>query len=75
MARNSELGESQLAKARDAMEKALVVELGLRAELNVAQGKLSRIETDMCTCNRGLVGMCIAHDKNSLLARILKEEK
>ncbi len=46
----------------------------LVAALQEAQVKLSRIETDMCTCNRGLVGMCIAHDKNSLLARILKEE-
>ena len=43
--------------------------------LEEAQGKLKRVETEMCTCNRGLVGMCIAHDKNSLLARILKEEK
>ncbi len=47
----------------------------LERQLAEAQVKLSRIETDMCTCNRGLVGMCIAHDKSSLLARILKEEK
>jgi len=46
----------------------------LQARVAEAQGKLKRIETDMCACNRGQVGMCIAHDKNSLLARILSKE-
>ena len=44
-----------------------------KQDLKEAQEKLERIESDMCTCRRGLVALCIVHDKSSLLARILKE--
>ena len=52
--------------------KATIIIEDLERQLAEAQRKLAQIESDMCTCNRGLVGMCIAHDKNSLLARTLK---
>ncbi len=40
--------ERQLAEAQDAMEKALVVELGLRAELAKVQGKLEHCGQENC---------------------------
>ena len=38
--------ERQLAETKDAMEKALVVELGLRAELTEAQARLRKANCD-----------------------------
>ena len=50
----------------------------LERQLKEAQGKLRRIETDACVCDHTGLPLdysCIVHDKNSVIARILKEEK
>ncbi len=63
--------ERQLAEA---MEKALVVELGLRAELKQAQGKLDAVERVGADYFRMGVGDVAFELRNAIHARILKGE-
>jgi len=49
----------------------------LERQLDEAQKKLARIESEACVCNQiryPLSQGCIVHDEQSVIARILKEE-